>query len=459
MANQKKTQPKAKKTQPNSSKQPRKRKPQASERAVQREWLGLLRQEVDYLDELSVMIMAERGILPPFYGGAELADQNEVIPLWGVDERGEEDLGLVFLRSLPDVEMTASLREARDELALTNDLAIADVFASIQSVKPINIEGGEALAGQMITLALSGIQIDPAPGQSLEQTLDHIREGQLFAAFVHIPVKGDILLKDGEAFDYDWDELENYRLEILCADSPDDLEMAVWKYRIDLALLDELADMDEDEREETELLFLNAAELVGVFDVTVLDGMRYYGVTSPVRAKQTTLDILREDDDTLVVRPPLKPEVEPVKALADHRLEIQDAIQRFLSMPSRGALANQDSTLLRIDAWGERFRQTWTDVRAHPYFALEVYTGLLKSSPSGKLSVSGYAPLPTIDWVVADSLPELYDRVTLLSLRRMLAIFGYLSWITDEEDDALSERLELPDAKPGSLPKPKGVIE
>ncbi|MHB8625690.1 MAG: hypothetical protein ACYDBJ_11640 [Aggregatilineales bacterium] len=447
MANQKKPQPKGKKkTGQGANKQPRKQTRQTAERAVQREWLKLLRQEVDYLDDISVMIMTERGILPPFYGGVELADQSEVIPLWGIDEHGEEDLGLLFLRSVPEAETAASLREARDEMALTNDLAIADVFASIQSVKPINIEGSEELADQMITLALAGSQIDPAPGQTIEQTLDHIGEGLPFAAFVHIPVKGDPSSEDEDAFDYDWDELENYRIEILCADSLDDLEVAVWKYRLDLALLDELADMDLDEQDEEALLFLNAAELAGVFDAVVLDGMRYYGVTSPVRAKQTALDILREDDDALVVRPPLKPEIEPVKALAERRVEIQQAVQLFLSNLTNAMPPIQETTLVRLEPWGEQFREIWTDVRAHPYYALDIHKGTLKIGASGKLNVNGYASTPTISWIVADSLPELYERVTLFSLRRMLAALGYLPWFTDIGDEI--DTVDLPGAKP-----------
>jgi len=397
------------------------------ERAEQRKWLRLLREEVDYLDGLSVIVMSERGILPPFYGGLELAEQSEVIPLWGVDESGEEDLGLLFLRMVPEVEMTASLRGARDEIALTNDLAIADIFASIQAIKPINIEGDQELADQMITLALSGSQLVPMPGQTLEQTNNQLREGLPFAAFVHVPVIGDPTAEDDDAFDYDWDELEKYRVEILCADSLDDLEVAVWKYRLDLALADELANADSSAAEEPkneEYPFLNAAELVGVFDIMVLDGTRYYGVTSPVRAKQAALDITREDDDILVVRPPLKPEVEPVRTLAEHRMEVQEAVQTFLSESASFLPPLPDTTFLRIELWSKQFRQVWTDARAHPYFALALHKGVLKLSTSGRLTIRGYSPLPIIDWIIADSLPELYERVTRFSLRRMLAAFA-----------------------------------
>jgi len=344
---------------------------------------------------------------------------------------------LLFLRTVPEVEMAASLRNARDEIALSNDLAIADIFASIQAIKPINIEGDQELADQMITLALSGAQIDPMPGQTLEQTNYHIREGLPFAAFVHVPVIGDPADEDEDAFDYDWDELEKYRVKILCADSLDDLEVSVWKYRLDLALADELANPDASAPEvskNAEFPFLNAAELVGVFDMMVLDGARYYGVTSPVRAKQAALDITREDDDILVVRPPLKPEVEPVRTLAEHRLEVQEAVQNYLSEITSLLPPLKDTTFLRIELWSEQFRQIWTDVRAHPYFALVLHKGLLKLSTSSRLTIRGYAPATTTDWIIADSLPELYERVTLFSLRRMLAAFGYLPWI--REDDA-----------------------
>jgi len=84
--------------------------------------------------------------------------------------------------------------------------------------------------------------------------------------------------------------------------------------------------------------------------------MRYYGVTSPVRAKQTALDNLREDDDALVVRPPLKPEIEPVKALAERRVEIQQAVQLFLSNLTNAMPPIQETTLVRLEPWGEQFR-------------------------------------------------------------------------------------------------------
>lgn len=438
MANQKKSQSKGKKGEPNAYNRMRRPARQSAKRAEQREWLRLLREEVDYLDDLSVIVMSERGILPPFYGGTDFADQTEAIPLWGIDEHGEEDLGLLFLRVVPEIEMADSLREARAEIALSNDLAISDVFASIQAIKPINIEGGADLADQMITLALSGSQIDPAPGQTLEQTRDHIQEGLPFAALLHIPVIGDPSSDVEDAVDYNWDELESYRIEILCADSLDDLEVAVWKYRLDLALTDELANTDStssNESEEANPPFLNAAELAAIFDLMVLDGMRYYGVTSPVRAKQSMLDILREDDDVLVVRPPLKPDVEPVRPLAEHRSELQESVQKYLSENIPLMSPTQDTVFLRIEPWSEQFRRVWTDARAHPYFALAVHKGVLKLSSNGKLTISGYSLLPTTDWIIADSLPELYERVTLFSLRRMLAAFGYMPRFTESDED------------------------
>ena len=438
MVHQKKSQPKGKKREPNANSRVRRQSRQSAARTEQREWLRLLRDEVDYLDDLSVIVMSERGILPPFYGGVDFADQTEAIPLWGIDENGEEDLGLLFLRVVPEIEMAASLRAARAEISLSNDLAISDVFASIQAIKPINIEGGEDLADQMITLALSGSQIDPAPGQTLGQTRNHVQEGLPFAAFLHIPVVGDPSSNDEDAFDYNWDELENYRIEILCADSPDDLEVAVWKYRLDLALSDELVNTDStpsDDSEDTLPPFLNAAELVAIFDLMVLDGVRFYGVTSPVRAKQAALDILREEDDVLVVRPPIKPEVEPVRPLAEHRIELQEGVQKILSEELPLMSPTQDTPILRIEPWSEQFRRVWTDVRAHPYFALLIHKASLKLSSSGKLLISGYSSAPSIEWIIADSLPALYEQVTLFSLQRMLAVFGYVPQLIESEND------------------------
>ena len=419
-----------------SSGRPRKSAPpKPGTRAYQREWLKLMQTKIAYLDDLSLMLMFERGILPPFYGGEYLEESSEIIPLWGVSDDGNDALGILFLRIHPFLEPSEGLETARAEMGLSNELSVNEVFESLQAVKPIKIEGRDSLADLKVALALSGEQVTPVAGQDMADTLDHMRQGLPIAAFVQIPTHGQ---PDSDEFDYDWELFDQYQVTVLCAQTPEEMEAAVWQYRIDIALADELTHALPGTPESVVSQTVpNSAEMAALFDRAVLTGMRFYGVTSPIKAKQQALDIIRQENDDLVVYRPLKPDVEPIQAFKLARIDSDEAIA--LSVPGPGA---DPRLLLRVQAWSEPYRSAWTEARSHPYFALRVHTADLAVREDGTLNVKGFVTDPVIEWVSADSLPELYQRVTWASLRQMLAALGSISLFDglygdDEADEFL----------------------
>ncbi len=375
-------------------------------RAIQRRWLQVMRDEIGYLHELSLMLMTERGILPPLYGGEHLEGDSEVIPLWGATADEQEELGILLLRTVDGLEPNRSLREARDEVDIVNDMPVADIFAHLgPPEKPIPVEGGAAIKDLRIAIALFGTQVYAAPGYDRAEMLLAIGEGLPYALFLHIPVSGE-----DEDLEYEWDDLEHYRAEVVYADTPEGLEMAVWEYRLNLALNDEKIDLLADGADlGEELIAPDVAGLAAVFDVMIMDAVRWYGTTSPVRAKQQALDVLRGEDDDLIVRVPLKPEVEPVPFLAELRPEFE---------------GDADGVVLHLEADSEIMTQVWAQIRPHPYFCIRLRRGEFTLTKSGQPHVSGYLPTPLIEWLTAETLPELYHKVTLHCLRQLLIATG-----------------------------------
>src|SRR5205809_8142608 len=87
----------------------------SAERKTQRETLDVLRLELADLHQISLVVMADAGILPPLYGGEHLGADREVIALWGGDDE-EPELGALLLRVTPGVEPNLDLEAMRDEL-------------------------------------------------------------------------------------------------------------------------------------------------------------------------------------------------------------------------------------------------------------------------------------------------------------------------------------------------------
>src|SRR5436190_19440677 len=96
----------------------KKRQPLSAEQREQRQMLKVLREELHDLHEISLILMADEGILPPFYAGEHLGEDREIIPLWGMD--GEKpELGAVLVRAVDHVEPAVELQQTRAELGLS----------------------------------------------------------------------------------------------------------------------------------------------------------------------------------------------------------------------------------------------------------------------------------------------------------------------------------------------------
>lgn len=377
-----------------------------SPRAIQRRWIQVLRDEIEYLHDLSLAVMLEQGILPPLYGGDYLEGAAEAIPLWGMVSEDQEELGLLMLRTMPDAEPNRDLRAARDDVEMINDWPVAEIFQHILPPdKPI--EDGAMLKDLMIAIALIGNQVQPAPGFERTAMLDHMGAELPYAVFLRIPV-----VEDEEDFTYDWEDMEHYRAEVIFAETPEGLEAAVWKYRLELALTDEKSHLQAEGADlEEEMVAPDVAGLTGVFDIMVMEAMRYYGATSALRAKQEALDILRGEDGDLLIRAPLKTQIEPVPLLAELREEFK---------------GDENGVVLRIEATSEAMTTIWPQVRPHPYFCLRLRRGKFKLSKGGQPRVDGYLPVPVAEWIIAESLPDLYNKTILHCLRQLLVTAGYI---------------------------------
>ncbi len=399
-------------------------RPLDNPRAIQRQWLKILREEIGYLHDISLAIMFEKGILPPLYGGDFVNDHAEVIPLWGETLVGDSDLSLLLLRVMPDVEPNRGLRELREDVDLVNDWPVSQLFdalADVDKAPPLLVS--EAFKSLEVALILPGTQVNPAPGYERAEMLDHIGQDLPYAVFIHVPV----LIEDEDNFAYDWDDMDNIRAEVVFEETPEALEMAVWHYRLDLALADEretLVAEGVDPVQESDGLD-STANLVAQFELMVMNAVRFYGVTSPVREKQAALDVLRTEDDELLVRAPLKRAVEPASLMADFRADLT---------------GGDDGVILRLKTTEANISQIWSQIRASSYFCMRLQRGKFELNRSGQPRVTGFLATPMIEWLTAESLPELYRGAMLNGLRQLLIATGRLNirteFIAEDEESA-----------------------
>jgi hypothetical protein len=369
---------------------------------AQREALASITEELEQLHEISMMVMSDKGILPPLYAGDHLGEDREVIPLWGVAD-DKPDLGALLLRVLPGVEPNPDLEMMRDELGLTNDWPISELLEMLvlPDGEPM-VEGADEIKKLSMLFALFGTQVHPAPGYDRETMLAHIADMQPYAVFPIIPVTGE-----GEDLTYNWEDLENFRAEVVYAESPQLLEAAVWEYRINHALQDEIKDLEGDGVDpDEELMAQDTAGLSALFEMLVMRSLRLYGTTSPVRARQLELDILREENGDLVVKSPLKPEVEPISLIAEDRVNIR---------------GRNDDTILHLPNDSPAMQHVWPQVRSKKVFCLRVRFGIYSPTDGNYLHVGGFSENPTLEWFMAESLPELYAQVRLAGIYEMLA--------------------------------------
>lgn len=368
---------------------------------AQREALTTLRRELTELHEISLIIMAEKGILPPLYGGEHLGDSREVIPLWGMAD-DDPELGALLLRLVPGVEPNADLQSERNDLGLMNDWPIADLLDTLvnDKGKPL-VEGAEELRKLSMLFVLAGNQVNPAPGYDREMMIEHIADMKPYAVFPIIPTSGE-----GDTLTYLWDELDKFRAEVVYAHSPQLLEAAVWEYRVDQALQEEIDVLESEGHDpEEELIALDTAGISAMYDMLVTSSLRLYGTTSPVRSKQEELDVLRDEAGDLIIKPPLKPEVEPIPLLAAARYEANMA---------------QDHEILRLKGDSPDMLRVWPQIRPYSHFCIRLRQGQYSQGRDGSLRVSGFLDDPVLEWIVGENLGDLYQKVRLAGIYEML---------------------------------------
>ncbi len=358
--------------------------------------------ELTDLHEVSIMVMGDEGILPPLYGGEHLGEDREVISLWGINDDDEPELGAMLLRVMPTSEPNAELQAMRTELQLENDWPISELLDLLvmPDGQPI-VDGAETLSKLSMLVALFGSQIKAAPGFDQQTMFDFVGALRPHAVFVYVPtsVEDDTLI-------YHWDDLEHFRAEVVYADSPQLLEAAVWEYRLNLALNAESEILLEEGADpEEELGVRDAAEWSAVFELSVMKGLRLYGLSSPVHSRQLELDVLREENGDLIVKAPLKPQVEPILILAEFRAELE---------------AKPGEELMHLPGDGEVLQSLWPTIRASNYFGIRLRHGQFKEGPNGQLQIDGYSDNTLMDWYLTESLSDLYLQMRLAGIYEML---------------------------------------
>ena len=400
------------------------------EKKEQRETIDRLCNEIADLHEVSLYVMYEMGILPPLYAGEHLGENREAIALWGVNEESPE-IGAMFVRVMPNIEPNEDLQTEREDLGLFNDWPITELLNGLKDSdgKPL-IEGAENLKDMQILFALLGNQIQPAPGYYRQGMIEAVARLLPYAVFIHIPVAIEYGEDEEEEVVYNWDDLEHYHAEIIYAESPQLLEVAVWEYRLNLALTSERADLVTEGLDPAEeLLATTSDELGALWDMLVMRTVRVYGTTSAIRAKQLELDILREENGDLLIKTPLKRDAEPVAMLAETRLLIE---------------ANEDNILLRLEADSPMMRKIWPQVRANAFYAIRLREGVFVTGKHGELKVNGYSDSLTMEWVMTDSLPDLYRQVRLFSLSELLSVGKFIRGKTHPVEHFENSKAEDP---------------
>jgi hypothetical protein len=291
----------------------------------------------------------------------------------------------------------------REELGLTNDWPVAELLDMLVTADGKSmVEGGEKLRDLDMLFMLDSSQIHPAPGYDRETMLQFIGEMLPYAAFVKIPTVGE-----DDAVEYLWDDLDRYSAEVVYADTPQLLEAAVWEYRINHALRTEIEEIKEQDLiPAEELMGQDVAELAAIFDTVVMRGFRLYGTTSAVRARQQELDVLREENGDLLVRAPLRREIEPVSFMSDVRDDLT---------------GDDQGLIMHLKADSDVMQQVWPTIRAHNFFLIKARHGMYVEGANGRLKVKGYRESALLEWTVADTLAQLHRIARLSSIYELLS--------------------------------------
>ncbi len=370
---------------------------------AQRASFRMLRDELIDLHLLSVEYLYLRGVLPPIYGGEHLGDLREAIPLWGYnDENDTPALSIMLMRLVPEAEPNADLRQLREVLDLENDWPVSELMETLFGARGKQIGGLDRVASWSVFLVLAGDQLQPAPGYDRGEMLDHIAQMRPYAIFPFVPIS-----VEGEEPVYHWDDIESLRAEVVYAESPEMLEAAVWDYRLQLALNNEAQEIiTGGQAPEDELVALTVSDLVGMYELMAMGVSRFYGTTSPLRAQQEKYDVLREENGDLLVRAPVKAEIEPVFVLAESRKELD---------------GSAGQVILHIDGSRKPLDTLWPQIRASRFFCLRMRQGMVDSR---KWRLRGYAPAPYFEWLMADEMRQLHRLAHLFSLYEFLSLCG-----------------------------------
>ncbi len=105
---------------------------------------------------------------------------------------------------------------------------------------------------------------------------------------------------------------------------------------------------------------------------------------------------------------------------------------------------------MTVETTNPAIHTTWTEVRAHPFFAWRTHSALYRPRRDGTLNLSmATSNTPNLDWIVGESLAEVYDRITIRSLWELLSVLGYVPYFEpdevedwDEDDESLTDLMD-----------------
>jgi len=109
-------------------------------------------------------------------------------------------------------------------------------------------------------------------------------------------------------------------------------------------------------------------------------------------------------------------------------------------------VGNADGIILQLDTEAPPAEQIWPQIRVHPYFCLRIREGVF-TMRGGQPRIDGFSENNLLEWIVADSLLDMYRLVTLQSLRQFLVVIGRIhirdvSQIIGSEADTDSDEID-----------------
>jgi hypothetical protein len=406
--------------QPSDGNKPRGAKTAQSEEEIaqktQRSWVNGVKKELKSLHETSLVLMKQHGVLPPFYGNiGHDGAYSEILPIWNIKDNTPDELALLLFRASLVDDINPELEDARLEVKFKDTWEMSDLLTLLnQYDSDVVVEGKIDTDWDRFAFVLPTKRLMPAPGYDLKNILQAIVHHKPYAVFLHFPITGD-----GDTFDCAWQDWRHVYGHILYGKDQANLEAAVWRYRINLAVY--LLDKQQEAATHMKAHFnprINLSDFAAGFDHYALRAYRVYGTTSPLREKQLELDILREDTD-LVIPLPLKLGIEPLESLEQNRAAS--------AMRLKEASDLAPTTLFRFPIEKIFSMEAWTQIRSHKYYCLRPYIARLQYNRQWETRLMGYyTDRITISWVYANTLDELFNLVDLLAIQELLTITRFM---------------------------------